>query len=153
MGLVVACGGPEREGQAREGGLLPVALAPTGSNLEQTVPNVFIRVVIGLSAGGEGLPCLTLNSPDCARHKTPSVSMSRGERGSGGEREREGKRWGNGEGGGGGGGRSQGWQPGESWTFYDACTNLCTNKCGDSSQSGSVMSGIKHAAVKCKMRP
>lgn len=27
-----------------EGGVLPVALAPTGSNLEQTVPNVFIRL-------------------------------------------------------------------------------------------------------------
>lgn len=25
-------------------GVLPVALAPTGSNLEQTVPNVFIRL-------------------------------------------------------------------------------------------------------------
>lgn len=43
--------------------------------------------MIGLSAGGEGLPCLTLNSPDCARHKTPSVSMSRGERRRGGERQ------------------------------------------------------------------
>lgn len=42
--------------------------------------------MIGLSAGGEGLPCLTLNSPDCARHKTPSVSMREGER----ERESEG---------------------------------------------------------------
>jgi len=26
------------------GGGLPVALAPTGSNLEQTAPNVFIRL-------------------------------------------------------------------------------------------------------------
>lgn len=43
--------------------------------------------MIGLSAGGEGLPCLTLNSPDCARHKTPSVSMSRGERRRGGDRQ------------------------------------------------------------------
>lgn len=25
-------------------GVLPVALAPTGNNLEQTVPNVFIRL-------------------------------------------------------------------------------------------------------------
>lgn len=33
------------EGRGGEGGgLLPVALAPTGSNLEQTVPNVFIRL-------------------------------------------------------------------------------------------------------------
>lgn len=49
--------------------------------------------MIGLSAGGEGLPCLTLNSPDCAQHKTPSVSMSRGERGEearGRERARDG---------------------------------------------------------------
>lgn len=43
--------------------------------------------MIGLSAGGEGLPCLTLNSPDCAQHKTPSVSI--GELGSAGERDVE----------------------------------------------------------------
>lgn len=46
----------------------------------------------------------------------------------------------------------EGWQTGEKSGFYDVCTNLCTNKCGDSSQSGAVMSGIKHVAVKYKMR-
>lgn len=104
--------------------------------------------MIGLSAGGEGLPCLTLNSPDCARHKTPSVSMSGGERGRGGERQREGERWGEWK----RRRRREGWQTGEKSGFYDVCTNLCTNKCGDSSQSGAVMSGIKHVAVKYKMR-
>lgn len=43
-GLAVACRGPRRAEESCEGGLLPVALAPTGSNLEQTVPNVFIRL-------------------------------------------------------------------------------------------------------------
>lgn len=38
--------------------------------------------MIGLSAGGEGLLRLMLNGPDCAQHKTPSVSV-------GGERERQ----------------------------------------------------------------
>lgn len=44
--------------------------------------------MIGLNTGGEGLPSLTLNSPDCARHKTPSVSMwqRRGESEAGGRR-------------------------------------------------------------------
>lgn len=40
--------------------------------------------MIGLSAGGEGLLRLMLNGPDCAQHKTPSVSV--------GERERDRKR-------------------------------------------------------------
>lgn len=43
--------------------------------------------MIGLSAGGEGLLRLMLNGPDCAQHKTPSVSVGR-ER----ETEREGER-------------------------------------------------------------
>lgn len=45
-GLAMACRGLGRAGGREwgEGGLLPVALAPTGSNLEQTVPNVFIRL-------------------------------------------------------------------------------------------------------------
>lgn len=36
--------------------------------------------MIGMSTGGEGLRCLTLNSPDCTQHKTPSVSMKERER-------------------------------------------------------------------------
>lgn len=50
---MLAKGGEE----GRWGGL-PVALAPTGSNLEQTAPNVFIRVVIGAERrwGGPALP-------------------------------------------------------------------------------------------------
>lgn len=43
-GLAVAHWGPWGCRGRGGGGLLPVALAPTGSNLEQTVPNVFIRL-------------------------------------------------------------------------------------------------------------
>lgn len=41
------CDGGEVEGKGQSvmaRGGLPVALAPTGSNLEQTAPNVFIRL-------------------------------------------------------------------------------------------------------------
>lgn len=69
--------------------------------------------MIGLSAGGEGLPCLTLNSPDCARHKTPSVSMRARERRREAERGRE-MGWG-GSGGGRKGGR--GGKPVKSQVF------------------------------------
>lgn len=61
-----------------------MAWAPTGNNLEQTVPNCSQMCSLGCdwtaSAGGEGLLSLTLNSPDCAQHKTPSVSMRGRER-------------------------------------------------------------------------
>lgn len=40
-GQGTCCDGDEVRGR---GGGLPVALAPTGSNLKQTAPNVFIRL-------------------------------------------------------------------------------------------------------------
>lgn len=50
--------GGEVEGKGLEGGGwgLPVALAPTGSNLEQTAPNVFIRLWLGWAQVGRACP-------------------------------------------------------------------------------------------------
>lgn len=43
----------ERKGESViVGGGLPVALAPTGSNLEQTAPSVFIRLWLGWTQVG-----------------------------------------------------------------------------------------------------
>lgn len=52
-------------------GGLPVALAPTGSNLEQTVPNVFIRLWLGWAQVGRACPAwrwIVLIVPSIKRH-------------------------------------------------------------------------------------
>lgn len=130
-------------------GLLPVALAPTGSNLEQTVPNVFIRLWLGWAQVGRACPAwrwIVLIVPGIKRHLFQWAEESDGEEERGRERARDGGMEEEEE------EREWGVATGEKSGFYDVCTNLCTNKCGDSSQSGYVMSRIKHVAVKYKMR-
>lgn len=63
----------KRRGRGRvwwQGGL-PVALAPTGSNLEQTAPNVFIRLWLGWAQVGRACPAwrwIVLIVPSIKRH-------------------------------------------------------------------------------------